>query len=429
MARVVKTYGDIDTDEHGEEARRQRQALTRSGAGLMPYQPDSIGDTSAPVGRFVNFGHYFSLNADKANAMAKNLGGSVERGQEDARKGISDASNRFNSAAQAGTLAYNAPSIAPTTGKFQGNQPSQARQQTWAGLFSQKQQRGQAYKGKPQQEYANAPKPSNNAPQTNDETKQLATSKYTGPDSLESQSGYDELTANARRADERAKQLDNGDTGLQSLLADEYGALGGYGTPMGAESTGKSRLDAGLAGVAGRPMFKNISDYFKQNTAAGALGNAVATSKTRAAQGRTETEDAARRYGEDAAKYDEANQAKEPKTLDAMPGAVDNEIGWTDDPDDTRYLSEQEQIGMGFSLDQARDPGFWGFTNPGGYTEQEMRLAAYVDASDGSDPRATASAVMTAINEDDWSAFQEAARKGPSAVRAWVAAMRKKYGI
>lgn len=112
-----------------------------------------------------------------------------------------------------------------------------------------------------------------------DEAAALAAKQYEGPGSmaeLVNKSGsWDELLKAANASDERLKALTSFG-GQQAELQRLYGNEGGYGPEVGAASTGKSRLDAAMMGLAGGQDFEALQ---KQYGGLGEqLGNANAQS-------------------------------------------------------------------------------------------------------------------------------------------------------
>lgn len=438
-------------ENEGDDMFAQRRSGSLAGGSAIsptqsPYSPNA-GDAGAPVGRFVNFGRYFSLNADKARGMAQNVGGAVRKQGEDVRSGIGSAVGSFNKAVDKGSLSYMEPAFGPPTkptaatadvtaagpavrsAENGATPPSQQQaktpnaEKTWRNMMGGAMTVADGQSPQPSQLSAVWGPKGGNAPRNVDEARAASQTTYSGPSSLESQAGYDEL---GKAADKAGKAADNlgQDGDLQALLGEQYGALGGYATPMGAGATGKSRLDAGLTGVAGRPMFDAISKQFGGDTLKNELGQANWQSKITAANAKANTEAAAKMYGRDVEGYGAAQQLLDKQAQpDAIRiGAAGGELGWGPEISDDVLRT---QLKYESTLDQARggDVDFEQGLNGMAYTWSNLK------GYEGAISPETAQRVLDTIDASDWSGYQAAVKKGPAAIMAWLNEMKAKYGI
>lgn len=280
-ANRLKQRG-VDEDELGGV----RQSVAQGGvaqqyAGLQPMQqaPAAGGSSGAagpaPVSRFVNFGRRFALNKGGAESMAGNVAGAAEKKAGAANQAGRDAWGNFLSDAQKGSMSYSDPNVAlPKAWQPQG--PVGVLRNP--GLQSESTRPG-----------AQPAQPAAPGALTRDEVAARAQAQYAGPTSLDTREGWGDLV----------KQTDAAQQGVEQLQTP-----GGIQTALGyTGSTGNSRLDAGLTGVAGADQFKSLKDRY--GGMASALTGANAQSKDIGKYYGDQTAAAAKQYGDYLGKYDQ----------------------------------------------------------------------------------------------------------------------------
>lgn len=451
MPRYQQYWNRNEDDDPNETRANVQSPAGMSVGSAVPQDYAGGGGDVAPVGRFVNFGRYFSLNQDKAKGMAENVGGKVQSAGLGAKGAVNKATSAFNDAVRQNSLTYQQtshPPVLPSTPQPDtvdvtpygpAVQSGEARPPNAVdqvdGLKANDKVDVPASKsgGSIRDKWKSfAPKSAS----TIEEARGMSGFKYGGPTSLESQAGYGDLEKQVSDAEKKANQLGT-DSGLGALLGEEYGALGGYETPMGGGPTGKSRLDTALMGTAGRPMFGEIGRQFGGNQLTGHLATARANAAQTAKNAAASSADAAGKYGKDVADYDAArgalNAANAPKKIPAAPGVggAPGELGWEGERsgpsfenlfnsgfktwNDTEQHARQVESDS-TKLETWKTIGYNGKSAGSVWLSKEFGVANEVSQK-----------ILDSMNEEDMSAWREANKKGPDSLYRWWQAMLAKY--
>jgi len=225
-----------------QQGAQQQAASGQPGIGVQ--DSGSMG-SYVPGSTFVNFGQWMQGNKGKAAASAQKLSDSANAQAKQASGDLANAQTGFNSAVASGSEAYNPGSLTQAGGKHGGGTGD----------------------------------PGAVTPQ---EMQRRANATYTGPNSFSDYMGskYGDLTGETQKAADYANNLST---------------AGGVMANMGyTGSTGKSRLDAGLAQGAGGGAFADLAKKY-----GGLMGNLTDQSTAadaRAAEAAGETSDAAKLY-------------------------------------------------------------------------------------------------------------------------------------
>lgn len=264
-APVTPAYGSLKTYGGGD-------GQVSGTVGGKPQAPTPGQATSSPnaVDKFINFDQYFNANGDAARKSAGDLTGKLARQGESAKNAIDAGTADFNQSVEDNTIKYR-----PTEGAFQEATVA------WGG---------------------------NPTPVSIDQARQNATATYNGPSSLVEQQNYANLEDGAHKA-QTAVNLTKSQSGLQSLVQDQFGVRG----------AGNSRLDAGLLGAAGREQFAGVRDRFGNldQYLSGAVDQSINTANT----GRANTAKTAGQFADDVATYDTQRAADQKRQDDAANSA------------------------------------------------------------------------------------------------------------
>jgi len=288
-------------------------AVAQGFAQPVSYLPAGGGGSEGNAsGRFVNFGKWFNLNRDKAQGVAKTVAGGVEQAAAQAREALKQQQAKFGQQVQQGTLKPWGGTVQPKKpppvvasqrgGGLEGvpqrqnggplpvptgqPPPPTTVAQSAAAPTDWRQVLG-AVRGK----NAQAASPPQGMSQE-DYLTTLAKQGYRGPEDLGNATALDKAFGDVQDRATALKQPG----GVEAALGREYGALGFAPT----QSTGNSRLEAALAGIAGAPQLAATSGRYANFMGELEAGRASALGQAEAAKRANEAAQATYGAGLDA---------------------------------------------------------------------------------------------------------------------------------
>jgi len=247
--------GDILTGTVGPDTTQGAggNGTVLNGSTVAPpaFTAGQGGDAGRSGGRFVNFGTWFDLNKDAATRQANQLGDVAEAAGNKSASALKSTQDKFGAGLQGGQT-YGGETI-NNTGFTTGPNG-------WGVATGSRGGIGMAggTPSAPGGQLVSTP-----GEMTRDQAAAKAATPYGGKMSLEDQAGptsWADMLSGARSAAQGAKQLGT-DTGRQAAI-DKYYANTGSFTGSGGGTSGNSRLDAALTGVAGQDRFNSLGQKF-----------------------------------------------------------------------------------------------------------------------------------------------------------------------
>jgi hypothetical protein len=288
----------IELDEEEEEKPVQPMG---AGVGMgAPAAPSSAPAQAAPTsnpGQFINFERYIAANKDGAKKTADGLAGDVEKAGSDVQKGLGAAQTKFGAGVEAG----NPFPVTATAQSAMSARPTAAPRQvvTTPAPSTSLRTLGSDY-GVPAIDSSKAPQQGSI---TADQARAEGKKSYTGPSSLDQDSGWGDLLSKAQTGASKANLLGS-EEGIQTSLKNKV---------HGPYTQGQSMLDTALAQNAGGRRFGELKS--KYGGLSKMLEGANVTSTGQADAARIRTGEIAGNYGKAADDYETEKAAKQKAIL------------------------------------------------------------------------------------------------------------------